>query len=262
MSSDPQKNVWRVNRQPRFTVLELGEYMAAEDGPRETIIRNMKYERLVPSLMYRTLNQAVSSYLVSPTRDPRILARCRETLQAEVAAATNPRRRDNFAYELSALDAFERSVNKLGISGINFERAAASGHPISIEGVTVSVRPTAHVRQKRSRGADLVGALVIDVAKGSSPKTDEAKAKVTNAMVHSAIVLHQYVNDTLGEDGVKPSPEHTIIFHAHRQERVCAPDGYRKTLRNIHAVCRNIAATWERVTPPESFDPKRAQYRG
>jgi hypothetical protein len=35
---------WRINRRPRFTILDMGEYMAAEDGPRETILRNMGFE--------------------------------------------------------------------------------------------------------------------------------------------------------------------------------------------------------------------------
>jgi hypothetical protein len=67
--------VWRVNRKPRTTVLEMGEYMAADDGPRETIVRNWKFERIAPSLIYDKLNQAVSSYLASPTLDRGILDR-------------------------------------------------------------------------------------------------------------------------------------------------------------------------------------------
>ena len=72
---DAPKKVWRVNRKPRFTVLDMGEYMAADDGPRETLLRNMKYERLARTLTYRTLYDAVASYLASPTRDRRILER-------------------------------------------------------------------------------------------------------------------------------------------------------------------------------------------
>ena len=34
--------IWRVNRTPRFPLLSIGEYMMADDGPRETIRRNMK----------------------------------------------------------------------------------------------------------------------------------------------------------------------------------------------------------------------------
>ncbi len=262
MSSDSPKPIWRVNRKPRFTVLELGEYMAADDGPRETIIRNMKYERLARPLTYRTLNQAVSSYLSSPTRDAKILAKCRSLLEHEKATASSPQARENFAYELSALDAFERSTNALGLAGLNLERPLTTGRNIDIQNVSVSVRPTAHIRQKRTRGNDLVGAVVIDLAKGQLPKTDETATRMTRGMEHSAILVHQYVVDVFQEDKSKPSPEHCVIFHAHRQERVCAPDGYRRTLRNIEAVCRNIALTWERVEPPPSFDKSRAQYRG
>src|SRR5262245_20980425 len=95
--------IWRVNRRPRFTALEMGEYMAADDGPRETMLRHMKYERLARSLSYRNLSQAVASFLSSPIRDQRILGRCRETLEQEREMATNPQQRENLTHELRAM---------------------------------------------------------------------------------------------------------------------------------------------------------------
>jgi hypothetical protein len=64
MSDDPI--IWRVNRKPRFPVLSLGEYMATEDGPRQTMRRNMKYERIAPTLIYRKLQKA--SRLIFPAQ--------------------------------------------------------------------------------------------------------------------------------------------------------------------------------------------------
>jgi hypothetical protein len=232
--------------------------MAAEDGPRETILRNMHYERVSRSLIYRLLWPAVSRFLSSPTRDRRILAECRISLEEAIKVAENPQKKDNLTYELNALAAFERSLNALEIGGLNLERSAP--RRLMIEGVTVSVRPSAHIRVSRQRGADLHGAVLIDVAKGIEPKTDEAKVRLTNGMMHSAIVLHQHVVETTPEDA-KTSPEHCFIFHAHRQERVTAPTNSRRTYRNIEAVCRNIARSWDGIVPPDSFDKKRATYR-
>ena len=238
MASVPYQ--WRVNRHPRFTALELAEYMAADDGPRETILRDMKYERIARSLVYRTLNQAVAGYLSSPTRDGRILAAARATLEAERDAATNPKQRDGFVYELRALDAFERSTNALQISGLQIERAPHTGHPIDIHGLTVNIRPTAHIREVRPRGGSFVGALLIDTAKGIAPKTPEAQRRLTNAMTHAAILLHQYAVAVLAAEEARPSPAHSVVFHTHRQERVGAPSNYRRTFRNIEASCRGI----------------------
>jgi len=61
--------------------LDLGEYLAADDGPRETMLRNMRYERIAPSLIYRLLYPAVRAFLSSPTRDRGILERCRAGLE-------------------------------------------------------------------------------------------------------------------------------------------------------------------------------------
>lgn len=257
MDSTP---IWRVNRRPRFSVLEMGEYMAADDGPRETLLRNMKYERLARSLTYRKLWLAVTSYIVSPTRDRRILASCRQDLEDSKAITTEPQALENIKYEIRALDAFERSLNMLELSGINLKRAPQAS-PLMIEGVRVNVRPTAHIEVARPRGAKLFGAMLIDVAKGIIPKTDEASARLTNGMTHSAILLHQHVTQAFEFEDGKPSLEHSIVFHTHRQERVCAPSAYRKMLRNIEAVCRNIARGWDGIKAPASFDPKRASYR-
>lgn len=255
---DDPKKVWRVNRKPRFTVLDMGEYMAADDGPRETLLRNMKYERIARTLTYRTLYLAVASYLASPTRDRRILEKCRKVLEDELTLAINPTVIDNLTYELRALETFERSLNAMDIGSVTLERAATAT-PLNIEGVKISVRPTVYIRAARPRGVDLRGALVVDMAKGTLPKTDEAQAKLTKAMVHSAVLLHEHVAAALG-DG-KPSNAHAVIFHAHRQEWVSAPANYRSLLRNIEAVCRNIDRSWNGIVAPDNFDATRATYR-
>jgi hypothetical protein len=238
----------------------MGEYMAADDGPRETQLRNMKYERLAPSLIYRKLFLAVTGYLVSPTRDRRILAACRQDLEDSKAQATEPQELENIKYELRALDVFERSLNMLELGGINLIRAPQAS-PLMIEGVRINVRPTAHIQVERPRSGKLLGAMVIDVAKGILPRTDEAARRLTEGMTHSAILLHQHVVETFTEDDGKPSLEHCVVFHTHRQERVSAPSAYRKMLGNISAVCRNIARGWDGIAPPASFDPRRARYR-
>lgn len=251
---------WRVNRRPRFTILDMGEYMEAEDGPRETILRNMQFERLAPTLMYRHLRRAVSGFLASPVRDRSILIRCRVNLEAEREAATLPQQRENITFALRALEAFERSLNALGLDGLTFEGAPAA-QPLRIQGVSISVQPTAHIRVKRIRGADLVGAIVVDLAKGIESKTEEAKSRATAGMLYAAALLHQYVTNTLAQGGARPSADYCVIFHSYRQERVCSPSNYRRMLRNVEAVCRNIARGWNDIIPPPSFDPRYAVYR-
>jgi hypothetical protein len=124
-------------------------------------------------------------------------------------------------FTLRALEAFERSLNAPGLDGLTFEPAPAA-QPLRIQGVSVSVQPTAHIRVKRIRGADLVGAIVVDLAKGIESKTEESKSRTTAGMLHSAALLHQYVTSALARDGALPSAEHCVIFHSYRQERTCS----------------------------------------
>jgi len=161
--------------------------MAADDGPRETMVRDMKYERKVRTLVYRHLYRAIPSFLTSPTRDRGILLRCRTALEHERDSAANPQQRENLIYEIRALEAFENSLNALGMGGLNFEREFPGDDP-------------------------------------------------------------------------RPSPEHCIIFHVFRQQRVAAPDPYRRKYRNIEAVCRHIARDWGSIQPPTAFDEALARY--
>lgn len=251
---------WRVNKRPRFTVLELGEYMAADDGPRETMLRDMRYERLARTLLYQSLRRTVTRFLLSPTRDGRILADCGEQLEREREQAISPQRKDNLTRELRGLEAFERSVNALEIGGLNIE-AAPPATPLVIEGVSVSVQPTAYLRVRRPRGSDLVGALIVDLTKGIAPKTAVAIEKVRSGMEHAAAIVHRHVAEARATEDAKASPDHCIIFHAHRQERIKSPTNTRRMLANVEAVCRNIARSWEGIEPPASFSPRESYSR-
>ena len=112
------------------------------------------------------------------------------------------------------------------------------------------------------KGLDLVGALILDPARGTPNKTEVAQAKATAAMEYAACLIHQHVAETMCGGGEKPSAEHCVVFHAFRGERVCAPASYKKKLGNMEAVCRVITRAWEETSPPPAFNPALATYRG
>ena len=234
--------------------------MTAEDGPRETMRRNMKYERISPTILYSKLQRAVASFLASPIRDRRILDRCKSELEAERDSAKTPRAAENAKYALQSLDAFERSMNSLPVGGFTMSLPPIFA-PLVIEGVKVSVQPTVLIAVARPRGKDLRGAALIDTAKGTVPKTDDASRRATDAMTHAAYLIHELVAGSIAEDAARSSPEHCIVFHAHRPELVVSPTNYRKPLKNVEAACRDIAAAWNTISPPPSFDPALARYR-
>jgi hypothetical protein len=55
------------------------------------------------------------------------------------------------------------------------------------------------VTVRRQRGKELAGAVIIDTAKGTEPKTDDAAARLTEAMTHAAYLLHEHVANTVSE---------------------------------------------------------------
>lgn len=251
---------WRVNLHPRYTVLEFGEYMAADDGPRETILRDMKYERIARTLSYRDLYACVAAFLSSPNRDYSILGEFRQLLNNAEINAAFPQQRENVRHQIRALEAFGKSLNALPLGGIMMTKSPISRRWLDIEGVRIHVQPTVDIRIRKPKLPHRIGAIVVDLAKGNIPKTEAAEIKLTESMVHSAVLLHEFVS-VIENDELKADPEHCVIFHAHRSERVCAPKNHKNKMKNIKAVCRGIARSWEHAEPPSAFDESNAVYR-
>ena len=188
------------------------------------------------------------------------MERCREELEGERENANSPKARENATYVLRALEVFERSLNAVPIGALTLTLAPIY-KPRIIEGVKISIQPTALISIMRPRGCDLRGAIIVDTAKGIEPKSDDARSRMTTAMMHSACLLHDHVANIVVQDGERSSADHCMIFHTHRQELVASPSNYKKLIRNVEAACRDIVNAWDNITPPSSFDPSKARYR-
>ncbi|NMJ42811.1 hypothetical protein GWK16_16315 [Roseomonas sp. JC162] len=252
--------VWRVNRRPRITAFELGEYIAADDDPRDTIVRGMKFERIARSTLYRTVRMAIARYLAGQSRDPTILEACRADLLNRRRSATSQQQSRNLDHEIAALDAFQKASPHLDTAGCIVTRASIQ-RPMVIEGVTVSVQPTIWLRFNRNRGLDLAGAVIVDPAKGGMLKSADAQAAALLASQVTAVMVHRLVERAITQDGVRASADHCIVFHSHRQTATPAPASHKRMARNVEAACRAIVRAWPDVEEPAGFDPKRATYR-
>lgn len=235
--------------------------MAADDGPRETILRDAKYERVIRSLLYRDITETVKQYLSSPIRDARILAKGRARLNSLLESADDPTRKSNMRHQIATLDAFESALNSLGLGGLQAEMVSNENTALLIEGVKISVWPTVWLRQARPKGADLVGALMLDFAKGLPLRTDAARQKALTAMEFTTYLLHRKVAAERCSDGSKVSGSLCVMHHLHRGESVSAPDNYRNKLKNMEAVCRAIFRQWDTILPPAQYDPSDATIR-
>lgn len=233
--------------------------MAAEDDRRETILRNAKYEKVAPAIRYRGLSHSVARFL--KTRDAGILASYQTTLEMEIEAAIDPQKKLAKTHELAALQKFWAQHNEMGLAGVEAEYVSTRLPKLDLHGVQISVFPTVWLTQRRARGADLVGAAIVDVAVGVDAKKEETKARQTRAMAYTAYLLHNYVERHRCGENSKASGEHCVVYHVHRNERVDAAKQYKTELGRMEAACRTVAIQWPKLTAPGSFDPTKARYR-
>lgn len=97
-------------------------------------------------------------------------------------------------------DRSAQSAPVVGVANHNGHHARTveiNGVPGIVEGAKISPRSTARVTVARSRGRDLIGAILVDAAKGIEPRTREAQERATSAMQHSAFLLREPVANVI-----------------------------------------------------------------
>lgn len=182
---------WIVNRDPRFSAPLFGEYMAADEPRQETILRNAKYERVSPVVAYRDVSHSVARFAVSRSQND--LAACQVLLEKKRDGATPGPAGDRMEHQLAALEAFWANHNAMQLTGVEAHYVSTKLPKLSLSGVEISVFPTVWLTQRRARGSDLAGAVIVDLAKGKPAKSEEKKKERTEAMIWTSYLLHAMV---------------------------------------------------------------------
>lgn len=243
---------YRVYDQPRISANELASFPVASLVGQERIIRNAHWQLKPPVIRYKDARQPLQRFLASPTRDQRILEAAKSDLEARAANPnTRPLARDDALASIGAIEDFQRAWNAFPFGGLNFDLAPRQMPSLYIEGVEVSVALDAIVNAV-VKGDDVVGGVLLRLAKGTDAETEAAAAKRREIGKNAAVIVFLFAREHLTGRG-QPSYKHCFSVDVQRMEAHAAPRGHVQRTNNLKVACRVIQAMWDRVDPPPDF---------
>ncbi|MEY3986141.1 MAG: hypothetical protein RLZ59_1586 [Pseudomonadota bacterium] len=236
--------LYRLNRQPRFSVNHLTKYLSTANAKqRENIIRDAKFPKKIPVSLYQQSKKAIQEFFSHGNGD---ISFFDEPLSRLATKA----RRDEFARDeaircIKAIEAFKNIYSKRRWNMFRFGPSVAD-IMLKVEGVAINVRLDATITQITENQHLNSGGIVLFHA-----KTPESRKNIElrRRQVSSLILW------SLGDQGnIEPLPRLCISFDVFGGELVKATDSQSTFRTNVRSSCREAATMWPRVTPPADYD--------
>ena len=227
-------------KKPQIPVNKLGEYIEASAVRRESILRELKYVKPFKGAMrYSRARKVLVEYFADHHGDESFLRSALGNL------GPNPfgRKTEN-AHRAScraAISSFlANDFSQLGIRVVDpvfAEGDIFAQEYLSIENVTISMRPDLVIRGEGPKGCEVTGVLKFHFGK-DFPLGIEGGA-------HVATLLHQYAEEKYGSEHMGTPRELCLLLDVRQGTVHEAPSSYKRRRKLIAASCREIAARWD-----------------
>lgn len=216
--------------------------LAGETG-RIGIIQQAREAKTAITSRYKSVRDDIAAYLCDAARTPSTLAK----LQNKYAALADDLtltswRREDARLSVDVLASLRRMENQLG--GSRFIPAPARHSPLTLAGVTVSVRLDVLAVRERA-GTTEFGGVLFRMTK-SDDKTDNAARKRREIGLYAATLAMMQVQALAGADRV---PHHQLCasFDIQCEDVHVAPRTFATRVKDMENACRFIAALWDRA---------------
>lgn len=227
----------------------MAEYLYATAPRRKSIIRDARFPKKSVVAQYRTARDCLVDFLVDGTRSLNHIARAIDQLSRREArpTATEWLRRDSRS-SIEAIEAFQRSYNRLGLAPINCERTHGRQPPLVFGPTKVSVTLNVITRKRNLDGPDSIGGAIFIFSRGeSSSRKRVERCKTIAGLAYDFCLAHL---STLG------TADTSICFGVDVFGRKSyKPQGtFARKRRQIQDSCDEIASRWRTVAPPSDYD--------
>lgn len=226
-----------TNNQPRISLNKLAEFMTAKAARQRQIIRDQKYPTEFKGMYYKEAVEAISSSLASNIEDLDVIDRTIRILEQTTTTKIGTQRRIDS--NIDALENFRAMVDRVDLQGATPALAPHSAPKLTIHGVEISVRPEIILRGDGKSGP-LIGAMKLHF-----PRTFPVVGEPSGYL---SAILQEWCRINLADDA-KPFGPYCFVIDV-GASRQC--DGVKATanrMKDVEAVCQNIAALWPTVTP-------------
>lgn len=229
----------------------MAEYLCSTTSStrRKGIIVEAKFPKTSQVAQYDRAREGLVKFLTDGTRSFKHLADAADHLAKRGASpgATEWIQRDS-RYSVEAIDAFQRSYNKLGFRKLDCRPVIGRFPLLEIGPTKISVSLDFTVHKPVSGQKDEVGGALLLFSRGeSSSKNRVERSKIIAGLIYTACLRHI---PHAGE--IEPSLCLAVdVFGA---QAYTPPGTFAKKLRNVQDACDEIAGGWPRAAPPADYD--------
>jgi hypothetical protein len=224
----------RVRVRPRMSSPKLGEYLYAEAGRREKLLRDQKFPPAFQTARYADAENAIRASLVSG-RD--VVERLKESAQTVSSLVTTTDWRTvSKRCCVQAIHDFAALFPSIPTAGSEFSIPEKGGIVLNLEGVVVSVHPVA-LSRREVRGRERRGAILAIFQK--TDPVGERPGKAVAELLRRALMQ-------AGQPDLHPSE--CVVVDIFRKQIFTAPAQSQRVFANINSACREIAVRWPTIT--------------
>lgn len=221
---------------PRISLNKLAEFTAAKPQRQRQILRDQKYPTDFKGMYYKESSESISSFLASGSMDMAIIYNAISVLEQKSPQKVGTQRRINA--NIDALENFEAMLDIVDFSGVAVSLGEPFPEKLSIQNVSVSVRPEIILRAPGKNNTQLVGAVKLYFPKTFSLNSDSAG--------YISATLQEWCRTCLADEGVT-APHLCYVIEVGAQEVWPGVKATAQRMKDLAAYCQNIAALWPTI---------------
>ena len=238
---------YKFYRHPRFSVNNMAQYLYSSNAnQRESIIRDSKFQKKVPVVVYDPSKRAMRNFLATNTADLSYFNNDIRLLEARRRREPEGWMRDEMQRNIEALAAFKTTFSRGRARRYRFV-AGPTDHLIRLEGVRINVRLDVSVTHTDDEDITYSGGCVLFVARTvQALRNIEARRKAVAAMIHWSLEI--------ADTNIEVLPRLCMLFDVFDQAIIKAPRAIDRLRSQISSACNEAAARWDSIPPPPDYD--------
>ena len=219
----------KVNKEPRFSVNKLGEYLTANSSRRKAIIKDQKYPSTFIVSKYKEVKQAIIKYIIKDY-DEKVIT---EAI-AKIKNSSSLKDTDKENSILALREILKTDMPNL--DGIKKTRYKDGNPKVNVDGLDVSINPDIILKK-----GNKIGCLKIHVVKTEKNRLNEEARKLVGTM------LYKFTETHVVSEAEEAEIKLCISIDCFGNSHDIAPKSNSRRWLNIHAACEEIVLRWPSV---------------
>lgn len=235
-----EKKTHRVIKNPRISVRELANYMAASEVARRTLVRECKYRSIARNVQHDEARMGVAAFFRDGGGEVAMLSERADYVRTKLADTPFEQQ----CNELNAdyLTRFAKVADQISLPAADL-LPATKYDAIVFNGVEVKFTPELTLQRTTKSNKVRRGAMMLRYAKG--------KALSPQIGCFQSAAMFGFMCEAEKGDDAQPERGLCLTLDAHEGILYEAPTDSVSVFNNMKAACATIAERWDKIEPPK-----------